>query len=520
MVRLFQSKIKQLEASKLPTLTSTTDELKFQEWLDSFEDILDSVGLGVLTYIDKGATIPTTEETKTLNDNLRTTSLYKQIFGQTAKGMIAQVTPPSRNEKISPEDRLTYSCLYLTTLDTFPELEKFVFLKIKSSLSNDFKHIMPKKFYPGTLCNIYMGMYQEFRRPNYDGLFARKTKFLAGKDFEIKHGDDPRLVATAIEEEAHIINGIFNGDYVTEIDKIMILRNSAMKVPAYARRIKDEDDNNRTTLNFRSLRMALEKEYLNYIKSKNHANTVHANLADSSENTGPDYFVHPKFNEDNSDIATAMWVKVPKGCCLQYGIKGKCTRDNCDYKHVEGETVDTPPQYKRRLNSDNKRAPRSGRFSSNNYQKSDPKDFKRSKNKKNQKALENIGAHLMQLIENSSSSSSESENVTSCSPEVSENEPNDVADPPSDDQKGAQAFLSALAARFKPKKFAHKTNKNFRPKHPKKHPNNKSFIKKMDELRKKEKSQLKQDKVNLVKALMGDRRFQLNDDELPSSESE
>ncbi len=210
---------------------------------------------------------------------------------------------------------------------------------------------------------------------------------------------------------------------------------------------------------------------------------------------------------------------------MQYAIKGRCTRNNCEYKHVEGKQVDTPPERRRHLNKNKNN--NNNRFTSQNPNKTKPKNFKLNKARKMNRKLEKISANLVQLLESSDTSpdAATSDDTDIQQSEVSDSQPSD------EEKEEAKAFLTALKAsmgtksksfnkvrkvwkKFRPmNKKKTNFNKHYTPKHPKNHPNKLSYNDKMEQLRRQEKERKRASKAALIAAMLNDRRFTLDSDD-------
>jgi len=291
------------------------------------------------------------------------------------------------------------------------------------------------------------------------------------------------------------------------------LRNAVMHIDDYKEKIKRSDEN-KGEIDFNSTITLLEDEYINYQKSTK--SRFEGNSASSTLDDGPGgYYDH-----------NAMWVEVPKGHCMQYAIKGRCTRDKCEYKHIEGKQVDTPPERKRRLKGNDSKF--NNRFSSNHPNKIKPKNFKLNKAKKINRKMEKLSANLVKLMESSDSTPE----IVSVSSDDTNSPPDDSNTPSSEEDKAeAEAFLTALKAnmgtkskafnkvrkvwkKFRPKnKKKTNHNGNYRPKHPKNHPNNMSYEEKIKQLQRKEKERNRASKAALVASMINDRRFMVNSDD-------
>ena len=519
------NKVKQITDWVLPQLTPEASDQLFSKWLESLDGLLSLVGLKHISLITKGTRInDEAAYLKDVYDKAKSVQEFQEIYETLIKGQeFADV-----DENTS---QYALNIVIVATFDAFPKLEEHLYRKLKVSLGDKFNYLIPKTFHKGSVLMIYTSLSNEFRRPHKAAAFSEYQRYTQEGRFTLKENDDPRVLGAEISEAGDLINQMFNEIYVTDFVKTGLMRKAVKHLPAYQERIKRHDEDSGNS-DFITLLDILAMEYLNHQK-KTTSNQLASNFSSlvqpsanhateqkyTSDNNSSDsvYVPHGYLNQD-----TAMWVEVPKGNCLQYAIRGKCTRDNCEYKHVPGKIVDTPPDRKRRLNRNNS----GNRFSSNHPQRSRGKDFTSNRNKKLDRKMKKITANLSKLLLNSNSD--ESSNESSIEPSSNDSNtdgPSQYADSDSEvkTDKEAKAFLSALKAKLgKKTKSFRKLQKAFgkkkKPNKKSKHPNKSSFDDKMKELKKKDQATKRANQAALIEAMLQERGFDLQSDSDSSDE--
>jgi hypothetical protein len=525
------NKIKQIADWDPPALTPKSSDEEFSDWLKSTDGLLGLLGLKQIPLITKGVKI---KDEATYKKNI-----YDAIVGVNDFRYVKETLIKGQEFSDVDEntDQFFLNMIVVATFDAFPKLEEHLYRKLESTLGKKFSHIMPPSFHKGAVLMIYTSVSNEFRRPHQSAAFSEYLRYTQDGKYVLEEHGDPRTIAARINIDGDLINQMYSTKYVTDFVKAGLLRKAIKNSHAYEERVKRHDEN-KGDPDFNTLVRILEQEYLNYHK-KNPDNQLSSNLTSldaqpnahhaseqryehkhdyDSKNPSEDtiYVPHGYLNQD-----TAMWVEVPKGNCLQYAIRGKCTRDNCEYKHVPGTVVDTPPERKRRLDSNRDRNKnQSNRFNSRHPQQTKGKDFKSNRKKKLDRKMQKITANLTKLLLAQNDSPSDTDDSVSDSlPQT------DSSDSDSQNNGEAKAFLSALKAKFykkaksfrKPKRTTNFNNLK-KSKNRSKHPNKKSFNDKMKELKKKDDGKKTAYQAALLEAMLQDRGFELQSDSDESSE--
>ena len=314
-------------------------------------------------------------------------------------------------------------------------------------------------------------------------------------------GDDPRIIADSIARKGTILNETQGQTVITSLDMQQVLRNVVEPFQPYREAIKQVDRENKNKIcSYDQLKNALANEYLNYQKQPN----INVSNAFKSQLVNNDHdrihVYHDNSCDHDNSHESLYWVDVPKGHCIQYAIKGICTRENCEFKHVKGVNNKS-----NNLTSFQKS---SVSHKTNNKQHNDRTSFKKKFNNNKKKFIANVVNLLDNEVSGDESSSSHSDPDTDVS---SDDDLNDL--------------VSALKARFYKPKSGNKTKKQAT--FIKNHPNKTCFSEKMDDLKTKDKKNRKNKKKldkKSLKANLGEllttREFQLAMENLSDNESE
>ena len=516
VIQAQNNKIKIITSWDQPKLTNDSTDSEFTKFLESLNSILSLIGLKSITLLDKSIKPGTPDSMNKIHTAAQAFVEYEYLTHAIAGGQDALV-----DELTSPD---MLQVVIWSTLDVFPQLEEHMYHKLTTGLKENFNYIIPDSFYTGALITVYISIQREFRRPHTGAAFREYDLFNEPGHFKLQMGEDPRKLAQKISNEAKVINQIFNKDIITDFIKASKLRNAVIHIDDYKEKIKRCDEKRGKT-DFNSTVTLLEDEYINYQKSTksrfegNNASASHKTPPSHSSKSIDDGNVHGDYDHN------AMWVEVPKGHCMQYAIKGRCTRDQCEYKHVPGKQVDTPPERKRKLTRNENKF--TNRFTPNNSNKIKPKNYKLNKAKKINRQMEKLSANLVKLLESSDSSPG---TVSSDDTNIPLSDASD-SQPSAEEKAEAEAFLTALKAnmgtksksfnkvrkvwkRFRPKNKK-KTNyqSQYTPRHPKHHPNKLSYNDKMKQLQHKEKERKRASKAALIASMLNDRRFTLESDD-------
>lgn len=357
----------------------------------------------------------------------------------------------------------------------------FIMRTLKGSLGTVYDSVKPLKFFPGALRHLYYAVTHEFQRPNAVVIHSRISRFGNKATFKINGSSDPRDTIKSIEKEASILNNLHESVNITDTQKLIALRNAAFDNSVYTQAIKNlegESKATKTMPKFSDFARVITDEYINYVKEQPKEGTESANVASAtSRHQDYDQKSEMVFPEHLYDDEHANWVDVPKGVCIQYAIKGKCDRKNCDYKHVHIE----PNQNSENRNNHSSHNSRGSRDRRTNFSsRFSPKapSFKH-KNVHQQRARkqELVANFVSALAGTLEESQSDSDNTAT----------EDSNDSDSDENSKTSAFLSALqAAMTKTKNYKKKPHKPSSPKFSKDHPNRKKYLQKIAELVKRE----------------------------------
>lgn len=436
-------------ACTIPKLEDTHDQLTFLNWLSEFDKLLKGVALNALTCVPKNEQVPDLVTLQRHNRNYRNKNpfnvMYDGIKHVLMKGHKLTVNKTHKIHELN--------VVYLATLDTFSGLEEKVYDKLKASVSRVFSHAFPIDFEEGALRSAYLKIIQEFRRPNNQELHKLRSDFLNGKRYSMKSNGDPRLVADTIARDAAVINETANEQYLTTRDCELVFRNVIEEDAYEPYKLVLRSYDRTGTPSFTMIRKMVGDEYRNYVRSGESKITKAYHAKDSGVNDDTD-------SEDFDvlqSMETACYVHVPKGHCIQYAIRGKCTRDKCEYQHVKGKPSkdDQSNRYHQKDKNSGSKGfnhsnGRSGKFGNR------PKHTRPNVRNPFEETKANMSEALEDVQDDDTSVSSE-EGLSD----------SDIA-----------SFVSAFKAKFykKPKSKANRKSAKM------KHPNTKPFVAKMNDI--------------------------------------
>ena len=511
---LLSNYVKEVAAANLPTLSSTREETEYVRWNDNVEELLSKVDLKSLTMLPKN--VETRDETgyRDWHDNIKRSKQFKafELMMKRGQEIVIDGIP----------DNLTLGCVYLAKLSVFDTLEENIYIKLKASLDeHTFKPVLSKKFFPGSLHKLYIGIRHQFIRHTLTGLQQRKTNFTKAETFQVDVSVHPETISQSILEESRAINLTYGGTdevkYISEMDEFLALLNALSRHEEYALVIREYNKTGST--DYRRLLASAVDEYLEYIKQKPVLASPIENAHYAGDNKGYDPDIsnvpHAVY-----DVESAMWVETKPGECYAYAIRGKCTRDNCPFTHVRGKHVDTSGDRshnsgKQGLTPGNKFTPKAEPY----WKK---RDALRKGGNTNSSRYKAKVTRLIKALQSQIESSDED-----VEPSLSDSGTDSSSEVDEEEFKSAKA-MKANVKKFK--KFFHKLKdkKSGPPSHPTKHPNKLTFDKKMEQIMKTQKKKEAETRNDIkakfageiAKHILKDPRFQLTQSEEEISEEE
>lgn len=482
LMRVLNDRIKFINTTTLELLQSKSDEVFFKKWLRKVDNLLSRCGLESLTLLPKG------ESPQSMSYYRKYSSMIRKNYHAQFEELSTKIKDSFRIDPMRIRKYLESSdttriilneIIFLVTLDAYFGIEEVLFTKIKTSAPY-YENILPDKFFSGALRMTYFALQNEFFRPHASQLFQRQQNFFAQGRFVLKHDEDPRGIFDAISREMDLVNTIGKDEIIRDRDATMALRQAAMSVPSYAAVIKSLE-NERKTISFSLLKSKIEQEFMNY----GNGNTVQANFASQSQRV-PQTAAASKFSTlsepltqtvDNhrSQSESVYYVKhvIPKGFCFEFYRTGRCSRSNCDFKHVESDDHSENTEGTSKHHSKRERGTRNHNRDYNRFSTT-KRTFGKGKLNKAFKATLNA-------LSDSDSTDESSDSVST-----------------DDDQEEALiAALQALAVSSKKKKYRHFKKGNRKGKRDRSsHPNQQPFLDKIKQLTSKDKKN-KQDKKKL-----------------------
>lgn len=454
----------------LPQLQTTSDPEAFVVWLGKVEILFRGTGFAALALMPKNSTPLDMVQTERLHETFRTSSDY-HVFLADCKSVLAS------GEKLTPKKDVHHlnelGVIYLATLDVFAGVEEAVYNLLKGSVSSSFSHVFPEIFFDGALKTVFLKLVQEFRKPSTAQVFAQRARFLNEHSYKLDSINDPRSVLERISRDAAIINETGGGEFISHIDKVFVLRRAADFAEPYRQVIKIADAKYGSSATFAVLSEAIRNEYLFYRQHRvGKRSPAEVHVATETSDHGDRLNDVPR-----QESCNRVWVDVPTGNCIQYAIRGKCTRPNCDFKHVKGVPTTTSAHNGSGFDHDNDRFVKPER-SDRSQRRGRKPHFDKLKDKHTKSNIRDRVRHSAHnAYENDSSSTCDSESPT----HQSEGDSTGDSDSSEEDFRAFQAF-KARTKHWKKKASNPKKKAGFL----KNHPNKKMFKDKMKEIAAKE----------------------------------